>query len=135
MYNPRFPHSLRVFRARKNELGEPDMDDNGLPYYDNILLERVVVMDGCPVMDVDGRFVTEMVDCIPFGYRSQGRDTRDSSDVEVSDYMLAAPMFITHLDPSDRIELTDYDRTYWCEVVRKATYNLGSNIWVNEVKG
>lgn len=111
------------------------MDEKGFPYYDAILLERVVVMDECPVIGSDGSFVTEKVDCIPFGYRNQGRDTRDSSDVEVSDYKLATPMFITHLDPSDRIELTDYDRTYWCEVVRKATYNLGSNIWVNEVKG
>jgi hypothetical protein len=55
--------------------------------------------------------------------------------VEISDHKLATPMFVTPLDPSDRIELTDYDRTYWCELVRKVTNNLGSNIWVNEVKG
>lgn len=135
MYNPRFPHSLRVLRARKNKFGEPETYDDGTPIYDPVLLARVIMEDGMPVVGRCGGFETEMVDSLPFGYRSQGRDTRDTSDVEVSDYMLATPMFVTHLDPSDRIELTDYDRTYWCEVVRKATYNLGSNIWVNEVKG
>ena len=76
-----------------------------------------------------------MVHQLPFGYRSQGKDTRDTADVESADYALATPMFLTALDSSDIIEMTDYDRTFRCEVVRKATFNLGSNIWVNEVKG
>lgn len=135
MLNPRFPHTLRVWRARMNSFGEPETNDEGDPVYDAVLLARVITEDGLPVVGTNGAFETEMVDSLPFGYRNQGRDTRDSSDVEVSDYKLATPMFITPLDPSDRIELTDYDRTYWGEVVRKVTYNLGSNIWVNEVKG
>ena len=118
-----------------NSFGEPETNDEGDPVYDVVLLARVITEDGLPVAGTDGAFETEMVESLPFGYRNQGRDTRDSSDVEVSDYKLATPMFITPLDPSDRIELTDSDRTYWGEVVRKVTYNLGSNIWVNEVKG
>jgi hypothetical protein len=42
-------------------------------------------------------------------------------------------MFVTPLSPGDRIEIRDYDREYWGEVVRKQTFNLGSNIWINEV--
>jgi hypothetical protein len=135
MYNPRFPHSLRVWRVRKNAYGEPATDDMGHPIYDPVLLEKVVMENEEPIVGCDGKFETEIVGSLSFGYRSQDKATRDSSDVEVGDYKLATPMFLTPLDSSDRVELTDYDRTYWCEVVRKATYNLGSNIWVNEVKG
>jgi hypothetical protein len=98
------------------------------------MLAKVITEDGMPVIG-EGGFETEEVEFLPFGYRNQGKDTRDTSEVEVSDHKLATPMFVTPLDSSDRVELTDFDRIYWCEVVRKATYNLGSNIWVNEVKG
>lgn len=135
MFNPRFPHTLRVWRVRKNEFGEPDTDETGMPLYDIVPLQQVVMLDGEPVMGDGGRFETETVEHISFGYRNQGKDTRDTLDVEISEFKLATPMFLTHLDASDRIEMTDYDRTFWCEVVRKVTYNLGSNIWVNEVKG
>jgi hypothetical protein len=134
MFNPRFPHTLRVWRARKDSFGEPETDADGEPIYDIVMLAKVITEDGMPVIG-EGGFETEEVEFLPFGYRNQGKDTRDTSEVEVSDHKLATPMFVTPLDSSDRIELTDFDRTYWCEVVRKATYNLGSNIWVNEVKG
>lgn len=129
MYNPRFPHTLRVLRVQKNAYGEPVTDENGYPVYEAVPLAKVAWRN------YDGSFETEMVDVLPFGYRSQGKDTRDAGDVESADYALATPMFLTPLDSSDVIELTDYDRTFKCEVVRKATFNLGSNIWVNELKG
>ena len=128
MYNPRFPHSLRVLRVQKT-------DENGYPIYESVPLEMVVMRGGSPVMGADGRFETEVVDTLPYGYRSVGKNTQDKSEVEVSDYTLATPMFITFLKPTDMVEMTDFDRTFMCEVVRKATNNLGSNIWVNEVKG
>ena len=135
MYNPRFPHTLRVMRVRKNSYGEPATDDNGHPIFDTVPLAKVVMRGDSPVIGADGRFETEMVETISYGYRSQGKDTRDSADVESSDYKLATPMFLTPLDSSDIILMTDYDRTFKGEVVRKATFNLGSNIWVNEVRG
>ena len=128
MYNPRFPHSLRVLRVQTT-------DENGYPIYESVPLEMVVMRGGYPVMGTDGRFETEVVDTLPFGYRSVGKNTQDKSEVEVSDYTLATPMFITFLKPTDMVEMTDFDRTFMGEVVRKATNNLGSNIWVNEVKG
>lgn len=135
MYNPRFPHTLRVLRTRKNAYGEPATDDNGHPIFDTVPLARVVMRGDYPVMGSDGRFETEMVETLPYGYRDQGKNTRDAKEVEVSDYTLATPMFLTSLDSSDIIEMTDYDRTFRGEVVRKLTFNLGSNIWINEVKG
>lgn len=134
MFNPRFPHTLRVWRSRKNEYGEPEMDDKGDPIYDIVPLDVVVMMDSQPSIGADGRFITETAEIIPFGYRTQGKNTRDSADVEISDFKLATPMFITPLDSGDRIEMTDYDRTFMGDVVKKMTFNLGSNIWVNEVK-
>ena len=134
MFNPRFPHTLRIWRTRRNAYGEPETDDEGNPLYDPVALEAVVMRDGFPVTKQDGSFETEVVYSLPFGYRTQGKNTRDTSDVVVSDFKLATPMFLTPLDSSDVIELEDYDRKFACEVVKKATFNLGSNIWVNEVK-
>lgn len=134
MFNERFPHTLRVWRTRKNNFGEPATDTNGNPLYDAVPLEMVVMRDGFPVLRADGGFETETVYSLPFGYRTQGKNTRDTADVEVSDYKLSTPMFLTPLDSSDVVELEDYDRKFGCEVVKKMTFNLGSNIWVNEVK-
>lgn len=134
MFNPRFPHTLRVWRNRKNDYGDPITDADGNPVQDIVRLKKVVMVDEQPIVRSDGSFDTEMVDTIDFGYRTQGKNTRDTVDVQVSDYKLATPMFVTPLEPGDKVEIWDYDRSYWGEVVKKATFNLGSNIWVNEVK-
>lgn len=134
MFNPRFPHTLRVWRYRKNSYGEPMTDSSGNPVQDIVKLKAVVMIDGAPVVRSDGSFDTELVDTISFGYRTQGKNTRETVDVVVSDFKLATPMFITHLEPGDRVEIWDYDRSFWGEVVKKATFNLGSNIWINEIK-
>ena len=134
MFNPRFPHTLRVWRYRKNDYGEPMTDAEGNPVQDIVKLKKVVMIDNEPIVRSDGSFDTEMVDTIEFGYRTQGKNTRDTVDVVVSDFKLATPMFLTYLEPGDRVEIWDYERSYWGEVVKKATFNLGSNIWINEVK-
>lgn len=134
MFNPRFPHTLRVWRYRKNDYGEPMTDSEGNPEKEVVMLEKVVMVDYEPVVYSEGRFDTELVDTIEFGYRTQGKNTRDTVDVQVSDFKLATPMFLTYLEPGDMVEITDYERSFWGEVVKKATFNLGSNIWVNEVK-
>lgn len=134
MFNPRFPHTLRVWRTRKNDYGEPMTDAEGNPVQDIVSLKKVVMIDSEPVVRSDGSFDTELVDIINFGYRTQGKNTRETVDVQVSDFKLATPMFLTHLEPGDKVEIWDYERSYWGEVVKKATFNLGSNIWINEVK-
>lgn len=134
MFNPRFPHSLRVWRYRKDSYGEPitNAKDEGIK--DIVTLKAVTMVDNLPVVNADGGFATETTEWISFGYRTQGKNTRETVDVQVSDFKLATPMFLTPLEPGDLVEVKDYERTYWCEVVKKATFNLGSNIWVNEVK-
>ena len=134
MFNPRFPHTLRVWRARLNDFGEPMFDDKGEAVLEIVQLEKVVMVDYQPSMCSDGGFETDLVDSIEFGYRTQGKNTKDTVDVNVSDFKLATPMFTTPLLPGDLVEIADFDRTYWGEVVKKATFNLGSNIWINEVK-
>lgn len=134
MFNPRFPHMLRVWRSRKNDYGEPMTNNEGNPLYDIVRLKAVVMVDSLPVVNADGGFGTEMTEWISFGYRTQGKNTRETVDVVVSDFKLATPMFLTPLEAGDRVEIMDYERSYWGEVVKKVTYNLGSNIWINEVK-
>lgn len=134
MFNPRFPHTLRVWRSRKDDHDEPMTTEGGDPIYDIVRLKKVVMVDNEPIVRSDGSFDTEMVETIEFGYRTQGKNTRDTVDVQVSDFKLATPIFLTHLEPGDMVEIWDYERSYWGEVVKKATFNLGSNIWINEVK-
>lgn len=134
MFNPRFPHKLRVWRSRKDEYGGAVTDDEGNEILDIVPLYKVTMIDNLPLVLPDGSFDTEPTEWMEFGYRTGGKNTKDTSDVMVSDYELSTPMFITTLESGDRIEIKDYDRTYWSEVVKKMTFNLGSNIWVNEIK-
>ena len=134
MFNPRFPHTLRVWRSRKDKHGDPMTNADGDPIYDIVTLKAVVMVDNRPTILSDGSFDTELTEWMSFGYRTQGKNTRETVDVNVSDYKLATPMFLTPLEPGDRVEIKDHDRTFWAEVVKKITYNLGSDIWVNEVK-
>lgn len=134
MFNPRFPHTLRVWRLRVNSNGEPVTDADGDAVFDIVRLKVAVMIDGAPVVRSDGSFDTESTEWISFGYRTQGKNTRESTDVIVSDYKLSTNPIMTFLKPGDRVEIKDYMRTYWGEVVKMATFNLGTNIWINEVK-
>lgn len=133
MFNPRFPHQFRVWRSRVED-GIPVTDDNGDAVIEVVHLDAVAMLDSLPVVQSDGTFATEKVEWMSFGYRTQGKNTKDTTDVIVSDYKLATPMFLTHLRVGDRVEVRDYERTYWGEVVKKMTFNLGSNVWINEVR-
>lgn len=134
MLNPRFPHTLRVWRSRKNDFGEPMTDIDGNPVYDIVRIQVAVVIDDKPLTSPDGGFVTEQSEWIAFGYRTQGKNTKDTLDVVVSDYKLATAPLMTYIEPGDRVEIKDYMRTYWGEVIKMMTFNLGSNIWINEVQ-
>jgi hypothetical protein len=110
-------------------------DEEGNPIKELVQLKKAVTIDGIPQRCPCGSFEFELVDSIEFGYRTSGKNVQTSGDVEVADYKLATPLFITPLDSNHMLELTDYDRTYWCDVVKKMSFNLGSNIWVNEIRG
>ena len=134
MYNPRFPHTLKVLTPVLDGDGNVVFDEKGDMTYEPITLQVVVMFDDDPMIRTDGTFETEEATAIAFGYRTASENTRTTGDVVVSDYKLACPMFITPLLSGDIVELTDYDRTYRATVVKKANSNWGSNIWVNEVK-
>lgn len=128
MFNPRFPHTLRVWR-------DTGADSDGDPIREIVKLKKVIVIDDIPQLRSDGSFDFDLVSTIEFGYRTDSMNTSTAGDVEVGDFKIALPMFITPLDSGYWLELTDYDRTYWGRVVKKTSSNLGSNIWFSEVRG
>ena len=115
MYNPQFPHTLRVVRDGLDEHGDPITDENGDPVQGYVTL-------------------TAVVESIPFGYRQSSMNTMREGDVIVSDYKISCPIFLTPLNPGDVLELTDYEKTYRGVVVKKDTFNLGSLVWFDRVK-
>ena len=134
MDNPRFPHILSVKRANRNQFNEPLTDEEGNVAYDILPLQVVKFINDSPLRDKEGRFVTDEVNEIPFGYRTASENTRQRGAVMVSDYKIACPMFITELRAGDMLEITDYLKSYKGVVVKQTTFNLGTNIWFNEVK-
>lgn len=135
MYNPRFPHKLTVYRASLDELGNPVVDANGDVVYAKVPLSLVYQIDGDPQFNADGSFVTlDPVTEINYGLRTNTRNSQTAGDVATSDFMLACPMFITPLYYGDVLEMTDYDRTFRCLVIKKTNSNWGTNIWCNEIR-
>ena len=110
-------------------------DADGNPVYDIVTLKKVVMVDHLPVVLSNGSFDTELTEWIECGYRTQGKNTKDTLEVVVSDFKFATPMFLTVLEAGDRVEVIDYERTFYAEVVKKLTFNLGSDIWVNGIRG
>lgn len=107
--NPRFPHTLRVLRCAADSLGVPITDENGNPKEDVIYESS-------------------------FGYRSQTLGTTTSGSVVKADYKIAMPKTTADIRTGDILEVTDYTRSYRGVVVKYITFNLGTNIWFDEVK-
>lgn len=134
MFNPRFPHTLTIKRVRKDAGGIPVTNDDGDFIYDNLSLVCVKMSDHHPMFDAEGNFITYEQDSINFGYRTAQKSTETSGDVVVSDYHIACPMFLTEILVDDILEIKDYERTYSGKVIKKITFNLGTDIWFNEIK-
>lgn len=132
MFNPRFPHTLKVKRARMTA-GQPEIDSEGNVLYDYLTLTLVAMIDNEPAME-NGQFVTYTAESVNFGYRTSSANTQTAGDVIRADFKIACPMFLTELRYDDILELTDYDRTFTGKVVKKTTFNLGTNIWFDEIK-
>lgn len=133
--NRRFPHTLKVFRPRRSPDGEIMYDDNGDIILAPVILDLVEEIDGDPVFDANGvPVIGQRTDRINFGYRTATQNVSMAGAVIYAGFKVATPMFTTFLQTGDILELRDYDRTYRGEVVKKTTFNWGSNIWFNEVK-
>lgn len=133
MYNPRFPHTLYVQRAKKDANGEYVTDETGNIVYETITLDIVKTNRGEPIREGD-HFVTYQADSINFGYRTNTQNTKVMGDVVSAGYKVATPLFVTPLEFNDVLMLTDYDRTYKGYVVKKAAFNWGADIWYNETE-
>lgn len=138
-YNPRFPFTLQVVRPARDENGDIIFDENGDVDYRPILLDKVCREGddeefGEVIFNADGSFRTEKVDSIHWGYRTSTGGFRDSGDVAEADFKIATPMFITPLNTGDVVEMTDYEGTRRMEVLKKTTYNWGTNLWVKDIK-
>lgn len=134
MYNPRFPHTLSIKRVRKDESGVPVTNDNNDFIYDVLPLVCVRMSNHHPMFDAEGNFITYEQENINFGYRTSQKNTQTSGDVVVSDYHIACPMFLNEILVDDILEIKDYERTYTGKVVKKITFNLGTDIWFDEIK-
>lgn len=139
VHNPRFPHTLRVLRPALDEYGQPAFDENGDPSFSTLVLKKVVMTDdeadnGDPTFDYKGDFATVDVEQVRWGYRTSTGGFHDSGEVAEANYKIATEMFITPLYTGDVVEMTDYDGTVRMEVLKKTTYNWGTNIWVKDVK-
>lgn len=110
--NPRFPHSLRVLRARLDEYGVPVTDDEGNPVMDVVLKE------------------------VRFGTRDNSRNTTTSGEVVKADKKIACPRIEIEIKTGDTLELTESTRSYRGTVVKAEIWNpaFGTNIWFDEVK-
>lgn len=71
---------------------------------------------------------------VPFGYRQQTANAVINGDVIIAEMKIACPLILGDIRTKDLLELTDNDRTFRAEVVKKINTNFGSNIWYNEVK-
>ena len=134
MFNPRFPHTLQITREKIGEDGLPMTDENGDIIREVVPITCVEMMDNEPVLNSDGSFRTYVADSIPFGYRTASESVRKSLEVVAAEYRLACPMFLNTIGTYEYLKLTDYDRTFYAKVIKKATFNLGTNIWIDEVK-
>lgn len=134
MLNPRFPHTLRMIVQKTDSYGNPVTDEEGNPIESDAEIVCAVMRDNIPLKDSDGNFLTEVKTSLKFGYRTSTGNSKTSGDVIVCDSKIACPMFFTPMPTGTVLELADYSRTYRVRVVKQMTYNLGSNIWVDEIR-
>ena len=125
---------MYVLRAKTTPDGGLAYGADGQPDYERLTLTLVEMSDSEPVRDGDGKFVKYTADEVPFGYRTSSQNTSRAGDVVQADFKLACPMFLTELKPDDVLVLKDYEREFRAVVVKKTTFNLGTNVWVNEAR-
>jgi len=156
MYNPRWPYKFCVYDTNLDENGIPMTDSNGDPLMTRYLvdserrrltekdgkhltvpkgpmqLERVICDSrGNPTFHADGTFVTEVVEEMPWGYRTSTGGIKDSGEVFRTDFKISCPMMLTHLEEGTILNLTDATHTFVGIVKKMTTYNWGTNIWLD----
>ena len=135
MYNPRWPHTLRVLSESLDSDGMPVVDSEGMPVRASRPLERVEYgPDWNPRRRPDGTFVTDWVEDMPWGYRTATGGLKTSGEVIVADYKVSCPMILTEIETGAVLELTDYTHTFRVKLLKMTTYNWGTNLWLDNIK-
>ena len=135
MYNPRWPHTFTVLSESLDENGLPITDEQGNPVVGSAQVDMIVYDPQLnPRFSPDGRFVTETVVDVPWGYRTSTGGMKTSGEVWVADYKISCPMLLTDLPSGTVLNLTDYTHTFRVKVVKMTTYNWGTNLWVDNIK-
>lgn len=134
MYNPRWPHTFTVLAESLDEDGLPVTDAEGKPITGSKPIERIVYdPQWNPRKSPDGRFLTEYVDEVPWGYRTATGGMKTSGEVWVADYKISCPMLLTEIPSGTILIMTDYTHTFRVKVVKMTTYNWGTNLWVDNI--
>lgn len=134
-YNPRWPHTFKVVTESLDADGLPVTDDEGNPVTGTTALERIVYDSGYnPIRLSGGRFQTESVDVMPWGYRTSTGGLKTAGEVIVADYKVSCPMLLTELVTGTVLEMTDYTHTFRAKVLKMTTYNWGTNLWLDNIK-
>lgn len=134
VYNPRFPYTFQVLRAQLTEYGEPVFDENANPCYEAVTLGVTEYESQLPRRNASGTPITHQSNTFPFGYRQQTANAVINGDVIIAEMKIACPLIIGEIKTKDLLEMTDNDRTFRAEVVKKINTNFGTNIWYNEIK-
>lgn len=130
MNNPRWPHTLQCFVPAKDERGNPVFDKEGNAKYGPMTFEKVLYDSRYnPIRGADGKFKTETVTEMPWGYRTSTGGISASGEVIHTDFKISCPMFLTDLPEGTVLRLTDYTHTFEAVVQKCTTYNWGTNIW------
>lgn len=135
MHNPRWPHTFRVLAESLDKDGIPVTDEDGKPARGCMTLERIVYDPAWnPRFRADGRFETEKVTRMPWGYRTSTGGLKTAGEVIVADYKVSCPMLLTELPTGTVLEMTDYTHTFRAKLLKMTTYNWGTNLWLDNIK-
>ena len=131
--NKRWPHSLTCQTPVLDESGNPAFDENGLPSYENITFAVATYNGYAVIRDTDGNPVEEELSELPFGYRTTTESTSKVNKSAYYDRKLSCPLFSTPLPFGAVLVLTDAERSYKATLVKKDSFNWGSNLYINEI--
>lgn len=133
--NERWPHTFIIEGESLDENGLPVTDENGDPVTSEVPVLRVLYGNGYnPRKGADGKYKTEEITSVPWGYRTSTGGMKTAGEVIVADYKISCPMLLTDIPTGTVLIMTDYTHTFRVKVVKMTTYNWGTNLWVDNIK-
>ena len=133
--NERWPHTFVIKGEALDANGLPVTDENGDPVESAVSIKKVLYDSRWnPRKGPDGKFKTEDVTDVPWGYRTATGGMKTAGEVIVADYKISCPMLLTEIPTGTVLVMTDYTHSFRVKVVKMTTYNWGTNLWVDNIK-